>query len=100
MNAVFMAVWFVTGACAGWRLTLRLVSPDISKVRETADFWKCEATKARAEAQRVVQEAASYAAGCRQGREDVISLVPFLLSSRAPVSAGDNPADADDHLRP
>lgn len=85
-------MWYLTGAITGWGITLRWASKEISRIRERAGHWQSEAAKARNEALRLARETATYAAGCKQGREEVISLVPLLLGSatHAPADIGDS----------
>jgi hypothetical protein len=44
--------------------------------------WQERAERANAEAQRLAREAESWSAGCKQGREDVISIMPLLVAAQ------------------
>ena len=54
-----------------------------------------ETTRARARAAQLSRELASWTAGCKQGREDVITLMPLILAQANPAAAGPD-ADAED----
>lgn len=99
MNVVIMAACLVIGAVAGWGITLRRVSEEISRVQEKVDYWQDEATKARYEGRRLAQESATYAAGCKQGREDLISLMPLLMKIYKRSTYDHDPSSIDSHSR-
>ncbi len=92
MGATITTMWYLTGAITGWGITLRWAAREISRIRERTGYWQSEATKARGEALRLARETATYAAGCKQGREEVISLVPLLIGSatHGPADIGDS----------
>jgi len=56
-------------------------------MRREVTHWQEAATRATAEAARIAREAEAYQAGCKHGREDVISIMPLL------VAAQQSPAD-------
>jgi len=51
--------------------------------------WQEAAERATAEAARVDREAEAYKAGCKHGREDVISIMPLLVAAQAGPADGD-----------
>jgi hypothetical protein len=56
-------------------------------MRREVKHWQEAAARATAEAARVAREAEAFQAGCKHGREDVISIMPLL------VAAQQNPVD-------
>jgi len=56
-------------------------------MRREVNHWQEAAARANAEAARVAREADAYKAGQKNGREDVISIMPLL------VAAQQRPAD-------
>jgi hypothetical protein len=44
--------------------------------------WQDAATRATSEAARIAREAEAYKAGCKDGREDVISIMPLLVAAQ------------------
>lgn len=82
--------WLLAGAIPGAVLTWRLATAkaarvrarDLAAMRREITQWQEAAERARAEAARVAHEAKTWAAGCKQGREDVISIVPLLMAAQ------------------
>ena len=95
MNVVITTLCFFIGTAAGWGITLRRVSGEISCAQESADYWQNEAARAHFEAQRLAQESATYAAGCKQGQEEVISLVTLLTRTPEKLGSAHDPAGID-----
>jgi hypothetical protein len=62
-------VGLLIGAAAAWSL----VAPRIA-------YWRSETERARANVARIAEQAAAYAAGCQQGRDDVLSLARVLAA--------------------
>jgi hypothetical protein len=61
-------------------------------MRRELAHWQEAAARATAEAARVAREAEAYKAGCRHGREDVISIMPLLIATqRRAAESRDNP---------
>jgi hypothetical protein len=58
-----------------------------AEMRREVTHWQEAAARATAEAARVAREAEAFQAGCKHGREDVISIMPLL------VAAQHSPAD-------
>jgi hypothetical protein len=70
------------GAVVAWGLARGLTAGKMSRLRAQLqariDHWQDETERARAHAARVGEQAAAWAAGCQQGREDVMSLARAL----------------------
>jgi hypothetical protein len=98
MNALILLIGFALGAALGWRLAMlrarAMVSDLFARMRRELRYWQDAAARATAEADRLAREAQTWAAGCKQGREDVISMMPLLLAAQQP-SADTLPAVAD-----
>jgi hypothetical protein len=58
------------------------VSQAEAEMRRELTHWQEAAARASAEAARVVREADAYKAGCKHGREDVISIMPLLVAAQ------------------
>jgi chemotaxis methyl-accepting protein methylase len=84
------------GAVVWWlssqRTTDLLTQNRVAMHREIR-HWQEAAERANAEAQRLAREAESWSAGCKQGREDVISIVPLLVAAQQ--RPADSPAAAN-----
>ena len=59
-------------------------------MRKELIHWQETAERATAEAARVDREAEAYKAGCKHGREDVISIMPLLVAAQARPADGDH----------
>jgi hypothetical protein len=51
-------------------------------MRREITHWQEAAARANADAARVAREADAYKAGCKSGREDVISIMPLLVAAQ------------------
>jgi hypothetical protein len=82
MTVLLAVVWFVTGAMAGWGVSTLRAATAAARAREQMRreirCWQAETERFKAVADRVAQEKESWAAGVRQGRDDVITIVPLL----------------------
>ncbi len=93
MSVLLAAVWFLTGAIAGWGVRALRAAATMSRAREQTRreirCWQAETERFKAtadrlaqEADRLAQEKESWTAGVRQGRDDVITIVPLLIAAQ------------------
>ena len=91
--------WIVVAAVAAWGLTLAHATSAISRLdtsrRREIQYWKDECARARAHAAQVTQDAAAFAAGNRQGRDEVISIMPLIMAAKESPAG---PANGDQDL--
>lgn len=70
------------GAATAWQLMQWRAAAAMSRLQEQMEerisYWQDEAERARATASRLSEQTAAWVAGCRQGREDVLSLTQAL----------------------
>jgi hypothetical protein len=52
------------------------------QMRREIRCWQAETERFKAVADRLAQEKESWAAGVRQGRDDVITIVPLLIAAQ------------------
>ena len=94
-----IAAWAVIAATAAWGLTLRHASAVIRELRAEASGEiqraQAEAMRARARAAQLSCELASWTDGCRQGREDMMPLMPLLLAQSDPARMVSPAAEKD-----
>jgi predicted YcjX-like family ATPase len=91
-----LVIGLAVGATLSWRATRSRARRDARRelarawedMRREVNHWQEAAIRANAETARVTREADAYKAGHRNGREDVISIIPPLL-----VAAQQRPAD-------
>lgn len=86
MEVFLTLVWFLAGATAGWGLTslraTRAMSAARQQMRREIRHWQSETERYQAVADRHAQDKAAWTAGCRQGRDDVITIMPLLLAAQ------------------
>lgn len=97
-GALDTIAWAVIAAVAVWGFTLRRAAQHIGQLeaarRTEVAYWKNETARARAHAAQVAQDKAAWAAGCQQGRDDVISVVPLIIAAQQPDPASPLPGPA------
>jgi hypothetical protein len=80
------------GAVAAWRLARARGDEEVSRLRaqweERIAHWRSETERARARAARTAEQAAAWAAGCQQGRADLLSLTRALARQAAEDAGG------------
>jgi len=93
MDILTALAGLLIGAIAARALTRGYAAAEISRLRAQLQariaYWQDEAERARANAAQVGEQAAAWAAGCQQGREDVISIAHALAHYAA--RSGDGP---------
>jgi predicted YcjX-like family ATPase len=85
-----LAVGLAVGAAISWRVTRsraraaarRELARAWADMRREVNHWQEAAARANAEAARVAREADAYKAGHKNGREDVISIMPLLVATQ------------------
>lgn len=91
----------IPGGMLGWWLAkmraTAMRARDLTAMRHEIKRWQEVAERATAKSDRIAHEAKTWAEGCRQGREEVISIVPLLLAAQQRPS-DQLRAAADGHL--
>lgn len=86
MGVFLILVWFLAGATAGWAFTSLRAATTVSharqQMRREIRHWQSETERYKAVADRHAQDKAAWTAGCRQGRDDVITIMPLLLAAQ------------------
>jgi hypothetical protein len=98
MTVLEIMAWSLIAATVAWGLAMSRAAAAISRLRrdmqDEVRHWQDDAAVARAQAAMMASEMASWAAGCKQGREDMMSVVPLLVSAHEQL-AGSSHAAAD-----
>jgi hypothetical protein len=85
MNSLMTVAWAIFAAATAWGLTLAHATATINRLqaarRKEVRHWQDEAARARAHAAQLAQDAATWAAGYKQGREEVIAIMPLLAAA-------------------
>ncbi len=86
MEVLLALVWSLAGAIAGWGITSIRATMAAARAREQMireiRVWQEETQRYKAVADRLAREKESWAAGIRQGRDDVISMMPLLIEAQ------------------
>lgn len=92
MTVLLAVVWLLAGTVAGWGVSTLRAALAMSRAREQMRreirCWQAETERFKAVADRLAQEKESWAAGVRQGRDDVITIVPLLIAAQQRLMAG------------
>ena len=80
-------IWVVIGVALGWRFGSRhSTSQALTRARQQMcqeiRYYQEAAERSKARADQLAQENEAWAAGYRQGREDVISIVPHIAAQQ------------------
>jgi hypothetical protein len=91
VSGLVVAALIIMAAVTAWGFTLARASAQHSRLRaemtrnqemhKEIQHWQEEAARARSHAAQIARDAASWAAGCRQGRDDVIAVMPMLIAA-------------------
>lgn len=106
MNPLTTAALMIMAAVTAWGFTMVRASAQQSRLRaemarverearREIRHWQDEASRARTHAAQIARDAANWAAGCKQGREDVATVVPLLLAAQE-KGAGGGPGSQHD----
>lgn len=86
MNTLMTIAWAIIAAVAAWGLTLAHANVAIGRLqaerRKEVKHWQAEAARARAHAAQLALDSAAWTAGCKQGREDVMTIMPLLVAAQ------------------
>ena len=90
-----LGVGIVVGRWLAARRAAATLAHAEAAMRKELIHWQETAERATAEAARVDREAEAYKAGCKHGREDVISIMPLLVAAQARPADGDRACGDD-----
>jgi hypothetical protein len=86
MSVLTIICWSLIAATVAWGLTLRRAAASIARLRADTEreirHWQAHAARERSRAVQLERELARWSDGCRQGREDVVSIMPMLLAAQ------------------
>jgi hypothetical protein len=99
VNGLTVATLMIMAAVIAWGFTMVFVCARHSRLRDEIarieqmarreiQHWKDEAARARSHAAQLARDNETWAAGCKQGRDDVITVVPLLLAAQEHHGAG------------
>jgi hypothetical protein len=93
VNSLTVATLMIMAAVIAWGCTMVFASARYSRLageivrieqmaRREIQHWKDEAARARTHAAQLARDSETWAAGARQGRDDVITVVPLLIAAQ------------------
>jgi hypothetical protein len=99
VNALTVATLMIMAAVAAWGFTMVFAAARHSRLRDDVvrieqmarreiQHWKDEALRARSHAAQLARDKENWAAGCKQGRDDVITVVPLLIAAQEHQTVG------------
>jgi len=91
MGALELIGWSLVAATVACGLTVWWANLAFAQLRrsmaEDVEYWKGEAARASEVATHLRHEIATWSKGARQGREDVIALMPLLVAAHRRLTA-------------
>jgi hypothetical protein len=100
MHAFELIGWSLVSAAAAWGITVWWANLALAHLRRSmqdeVEHWKGEAARARDVATYLRHEVTAWSRGAKQGRDEVMALMPLLVATRdqrQDTKAAD-PADA------
>ena len=99
MNGLTVATLMIMAAVIAWGCTMVFVATRHSRLRDEIvrveqlarreiQHWKDEAARARTHAAQLARDKETWVAGCKQGRDDVIGVVPLLIAAQEHRTVG------------
>lgn len=86
MTVLYCITWAVIAAGAVWAIMEARASAAISrlgaKMREEISHCQDETSRARAHAAQIARDVAIRAEGWKEGRDDVVAIIPLIVSPR------------------
>lgn len=90
MDALTTAAWAAITAVTAWGLTRARAAAAISRIRkemlEEVHHWQAESARAKARAAQLANDIAAWTAGCKQGRDDLVTVLPLIIAALQPSS--------------
>ena len=89
---MFLAlIWILIGVVLGWRFgsrrsTSQALTRARQQMRQEIRYWQEQAERSKVRADLLAQEGEAWAAGYKQGREDVITIVPHIAAQQRLLS--------------
>lgn len=85
MTALYWMTWAAIAAIAVWAVMKTRSSAEMShleaEMRDEVTYWQGETSRARAYAAQIARDTAIRADAWKEGRDDVIAIMPFIVSA-------------------
>jgi hypothetical protein len=101
MGVVTTIAWTTIAAVTACGLTWVRAATAIARLRketqEEVRYWQAESARAKARAAQLEKDIATWTAGCRQGRDDLVTVLPLIITAlERPTGIRAAPEDAND----
>jgi hypothetical protein len=87
MTTLITVACVILAAMMAWKLASARAATHADRLRnemtEEIRYWQGTAERARHHAAQLARDAANWAAGHRQGRDDVIAIMPMIVKAEA-----------------
>jgi hypothetical protein len=85
MGALTTIGWATIAAVTAWGLTWARAAAAISRLREQMRqevlYWQDESARAKTRAAQLAKDIATWTAGCKQGRDDLVTVLPLIIAA-------------------
>jgi hypothetical protein len=103
MTALYCIAWAVIAAVTAWAIAMARASASISRlqaeIREEIGYWQDETSRARARAAQIARDTAIWADAWKEGRDDVIAMMPLIAAAHSASSSSQERADEGSETR-
>lgn len=86
MTAVYCILWVLIATVTTWGIMTIRSSSAIARLqgamRKEIAYWQAETARARTQAAQIARDTATWATAWKQGRDDVIGIIPQIVSAR------------------
>lgn len=84
MGVLTTIAWATIAAVTVWGLTWVRAAAAISRLREEMQeevrYWQAESARAKSHLVQLERDAVTWTAGCKQGRDDLVAVLPLIIA--------------------
>lgn len=103
VTALYCIAWAVIAAVSAWAITAAHASAVISRLqaemRKEIAYWQDETSRARVHAAQIARDTAIRADAWKDGRDDVIAIMPLIAAAHGASSYSQDGADEETQTR-
>lgn len=85
MDTLTTIAWLTIAVVTVWALTWARAAATISRLREQmrqeVRYLQEESERAKTEAAQLAKDIATWTAGCKQGRDDLVTVLPLIIAA-------------------
>jgi len=103
VTALYCIAWAVIAAVTAWVIAMTRASATISRLqaemRKEIGYWQDETSRARARAGQIARDTVIWADAWKEGRDDVIAMMPLIAAAQSARSYLQERADEGTETR-